>query len=91
VAILGGYSRKVLAWVLGTSREAMCCVGGLEEALRRHDRPSVFNTDPGLQNTRAAFTRILGGAGVALAGTGRGTLDNLFSCRHSHFGTSPVH
>jgi len=80
VAILDGYSRKVLAWVLGTSREAMCCVGGLEEALRRHDRPSIFNTDPGLQNTRAAFTRILEawrpggleGAGVAISRDGPG-------------------
>jgi len=45
VAILDGYSRKVLAWDLSNSLEAGFCVDCLEEALRRWDRPSIFNTD----------------------------------------------
>jgi len=79
VAILDGYSRKVLAWDLSNSLEAGFCVDCLEEALRRWDRPSIFNTDQGAQFTREAFTGVLEGAGVAVSRDGRGrALDNSF-------------
>lgn len=44
VAILDWYSRKVLAWELSNSLEAMFCVDCLEEALRHYDRPSIFTS-----------------------------------------------
>jgi len=79
VAILDGYSRKVLAWALSNSLEAMFCVDCLEEALRHCDKPSIFNTDQGSQFTSESFTSVLESAGVAISMDGRGrALDNIF-------------
>jgi putative transposase len=79
VAILDWYSRKVLAWDLSNRLEAGFCVDCLEEALRHWDRPSIFNTDQGVQFTSEAFTGVLEDAGVAISMDGRGrALDNIF-------------
>ncbi|WP_366760411.1 integrase core domain-containing protein [uncultured Thiodictyon sp.] len=59
--------------------EAGFCVDCLEEALRVHGRPAVFNTDQGSQFTSAAFTGALLDAGIAISMDGRGrALDNIF-------------
>jgi putative transposase len=51
----------------------------LEDALRRWDKPSIFNTDQGSQFTSEAFTGVLERAGVAISMDGRGrALDNIF-------------
>jgi len=79
VAIMDWYSRRVLAWRLSNTLEAGFCVDCLEEALRVHGRPTVFNTDQGSQFTSEAFTRVLLDAGIAISMDGRGrALDNLF-------------
>ncbi len=51
VAIVDWISRKVLAWRLSITRSADFCVEALEEALARHGKPEVFNTDQGSQFT----------------------------------------
>jgi putative transposase len=38
-------SRAVLAWRLSNTLGAEFCVEALEEALFRHGRPEIFNTD----------------------------------------------
>ena len=48
VAIIDGYSRRVLAWRLSNTLEAGFCVDCLEDALRVYGRPTVFNTDQGV-------------------------------------------
>ena len=79
VAIIDGYSRRVLAWRLANTLEAGFCVDCLEDALRVHGRPSVFNTDQGSQFTSAAFTGVLLDAGIEISMDGRGrALDNIF-------------
>jgi putative transposase len=79
VAIIDWYSRRVLAWRLSNTLEAGFCVDGLEEALRAHGRPEIFNTDQGSQFTSAAFTRILLDSEVNISMDGRGrALDNIF-------------
>ena len=79
VAIIDWYSRRVLAWRLSNTLEAGFCVDCLEDALRVHGRPAVFNTDQGSQFTSAAFTRVLLDAGIAISMDGRGrALDNIF-------------
>lgn len=47
--------------VLGLSitMEAAFCVETLEDALARHGKPGIFNTDQGSQFTGAAFTGLL--------------------------------
>lgn len=79
VAIIDGYSRRVLAWRLSNTLEAGFCVDCLEDALRVHGRPAVFNTDQGSQFTSAAFTGVLLDAGIEISMDGRGrALDNIF-------------
>ena len=54
-------------------------MGAVEEALRRHGRPEVFNTDHGSQFTCEAFVSTLLEAGIAVSMDGRGRwMDNVF-------------
>ena len=46
VAIMDWWSRKVLAWRLSNTMDVQFCVDALDEALDRHGRPEIFNTDP---------------------------------------------
>lgn len=79
VAIIDGYSRRVLAWRLSNTLEAGFCVDCLDDALRVHGQPAVFNTDQGSQFTSVAFTGVLLDAGIDISMDGRGrALDNLF-------------
>ena len=45
VAIMDWYSRKVLAWRLSNSMYAGFCVEALKEALAKHGKPKIVNTD----------------------------------------------
>ena len=48
-AVVDWFSRKVLAWRLSISMDASFCIEAVEEALARHGRPAIFNTDQGSQ------------------------------------------
>jgi len=79
VAIIDWYSRRVLAWRLSNTLEAGFCVDCLDDALRVHGQPAMFNTDQGSQFTSVAFTGVLLDAGIDISMDGRGrALDNLF-------------
>lgn len=72
-------SRKVLAWRLSNTMEAGFCIEALEEALARHGKPEMFNSDQGSQFTAIAFTQSLKAAGVRISMDGKGRwLDNVF-------------
>ena len=45
VAVIDWYSRRVLSWRISNSMEAVFCVDRLEDALRAHGKPEVFNSD----------------------------------------------
>jgi putative transposase len=78
-AVVDWYSRRVLAWRLSITMEAAFCVEALEEALARHGKPEVFNTDQGSQFTGRDFTGVLLKAGVAISMDGKGAWrDNVF-------------
>ena len=64
VAIMDWASRNVLAWQHSNAMDADFCVAALEEALARHGRPEMFNTDQGSQFTSFAFTNTLKDAGI---------------------------
>ena len=79
VAIMDWASRKVLAWRLSNSMEAEFCIEALEEALARHGKPDIFNTDQGSQFTSPGFTGVLKEAGVRISMDGKGRwMDNVF-------------
>ena len=78
-AVIDWFSRKVLAWRVSITLTADFCVEALEEALGRHGRPDVFNTDQGSQFTSMDFTKVLKDARVAISMDGRGAWrDNVF-------------
>jgi putative transposase len=79
VAIVDWFSRKVLAWRLSITLSADFCVEALEEALARHGKPEIFNTDQGSQFTSTDFTKVLKHAEIAISMDGRGAWrDNVF-------------
>jgi putative transposase len=49
VAIVDWFSRRVLAWRVSISLDAAFCIEALEEALARHGKPAIFNSDQGSQ------------------------------------------
>jgi putative transposase len=78
-AVVDWFSRRVLAWRLSISMDASFCIEAVEEALARHGKPSIFNTDQGSQFTSLAFTDVLKAAGIAISMDGRGAWrDNVF-------------
>ena len=77
--VLDWFSRRVLSWRVSITMEAAFCVETLQDALARHDKPDVFNTDQGSQFTSNAFTGILKEREIAISMDGRGrALDNVF-------------
>ena len=77
--VLDWFSRRVLSWRLSITMEAAFCVETLEDALARHGKPEIFNTDQGSQFTGAAFTGALADNGIAISMDGkRAWRDNVF-------------
>jgi putative transposase len=77
--VLDWFSRRVLAWRLSITMEAAFCVETLEDALARHGKPDIFNTDQGSQFTGAAFTSVLASNGITISMDGKGAWrDNVF-------------
>jgi putative transposase len=77
--VLDWATRRVLSWRLSITMEAAFCIETLEDALARHGRPEIFNTDQGSQFTGAAFTAVLAGHGIAISMDGKGAWrDNVF-------------
>jgi putative transposase len=59
--------------------EAAFCVETLEDALARHSKPKIFNTDQGSQFTGEAFTGVLIKNKIAISMDGKGAWrDNVF-------------
>jgi putative transposase len=79
VVIMDWVSRAVLAWRLSNTLGAEFCVEALEEALSRHGRPEIFNSDQGSQFTSDDFTGTLERHGVTISMDGKGRyMDNIF-------------
>jgi len=72
VAIMDWYSRKVLAWRLSNSMDAEFCVEALKEAIAKHGRPEIFNTDQGSQFTSGAWIDVLTDAKIKISMDGKG-------------------
>ena len=79
VAIMDWHSRKVLSWRVSNTMDTDFCVEALEDAIRIHGRPEIFNTDQGSQFTSNIFTGKLEEYGVKISMDGRGRYqDNIF-------------
>jgi putative transposase len=78
-AVVDWFSRRILAWRLSITMEVEFCLEAVEEALAKHGRPEIFNTDQGSQFTSADFTGLLLGQAIAVSMDGKGSWrDNVF-------------
>jgi putative transposase len=79
VAVVDWFSRRVLSHRVSITMEADFCVEALEEALAKHGKPEIFNTDQGSQFTSEAFTGVLIANKIAISMDGKGSWrDNVF-------------
>jgi putative transposase len=78
-AVVDVFSRRVLSHRVSITMEAEFCVEALREALARHGKPEIFNTDQGSQFTSTDFTGVLLDAQIAISMDGKGAWrDNVF-------------
>jgi len=79
VAIIDWHSRALLSWRLSNTMTVEFCVEALEEALRHHGPPELFNTDQGAQFTSPDFTGVLTREDITISMDGKGrATDNVF-------------
>ena len=79
VAVMDWHSRKVLSWRVSNTMDVSFCVEALEEAIAKHGRPEIFNTDQGSQFTSEAFTGVLKRESIRISMDGkRSWMDNVF-------------
>ena len=77
--VLDWASRRVLSWRVSITMEAAFCIETLQDALAKHGKPEIFNTDQGSQFTGAAFTGVLADNAIAISMDGKGAWrDNVF-------------
>ena len=78
-AVVDWFTRRVLSWRLSITLEVDFCIEAVNEAIARHRKPEIFNTDQGSQFTSLAFTQMLKDAGIAISMDGKGAWrDNVF-------------
>jgi len=78
-AVMDWSSRYVLSWEISVTMDDDFCVNALKSALRKHNRPEIFNTDQGSQYTGNAFTGVLKERGIKISMDGKGRcMDNIF-------------
>lgn len=78
-AVVDWFTRRVLSWRVSIGMEVDFCLEAVEEALVRHGKPDIFNTDQGSQFTSGAFTGLLSKNTIAISMDGRGAWrDNVF-------------
>lgn len=79
VVVLDWLSRRVLSWRLSITMAVDFCLEALEEAISKHGRPEILNTDQGSQFTSAEFIGLLLGNRIEISMDGKGSWrDNVF-------------
>jgi putative transposase len=78
-AVVDWFSRRVLSRKVSTTMDAHFCLEAVEEAMERHSKPEIMNTDQGSQFTSMAFTGLLKDNDIKISMDGKGAWrDNVF-------------
>jgi len=78
-AIIDLNSRYVVNWSISNTMSADWCSQVLEEAIAKHGKPEIFNTDQGSQFTSDVFVNMLKNNDIKISMNGKGrALDNIF-------------
>lgn len=78
-AIMDVYSRKILSWSVSNTMSKKWCLSTLKDAIEKHGKPEIVNSDQGSQYTSAMWTHFLkqNGIQISMDGKGRAT-DNIW-------------
>lgn len=77
--VLDWYSRRILSFQLSNSLTTDFCIEAVEEAIARHGKPEIFNTDQGCQFTSGDFVTLLQDHNIRISMDGKGCWrDNVF-------------
>jgi putative transposase len=72
------YSKKILSWELSNTADRFFCISALEQAMRLHGKPEIFNSDQGSQFTSPDFIKVLKKSEIKISMDGKGrALDNV--------------
>lgn len=78
-AVVDWYSRYILSWEISNTLTTDFCFKAVTDALKRGQKPEIFNTDQGSQFTSNDFTKALIDKGILVSMDGKGrALDNIF-------------
>lgn len=78
-AIIDLYSRYVIHWSVSNTMSADWCAEVVEQAIKMHGEPEIFNTDQGSQFTSEVFVNTLESNDIKISMDGKGrALDNVF-------------
>jgi putative transposase len=78
-AFIDVYSRKIVGWGISNSMSKQWCLGVLNDAIARHGKPEIINSDQGSQYTSFAWTSYLGKENIRISMDGKGrATDNVW-------------
>jgi len=81
VAIIGLYSRYIVNWSISNTMEAKWVVDTVKEAVEKHGKPDIINSDQGSQFTSGLYIdyiKSLEHTKISMDGKGRALVDNIF-------------
>ena len=78
-AIIDVYSRKIMGWSISNTMNVDWCKEILQNTIKEHGKPTIFNTDQGSQFTSPIFINELKEHEIQISMDGKGrALDNIF-------------
>lgn len=78
-ALIDLHSRYVVNWGVSNTMTAEWCTDIVHEAIARHGKPEIINSDQGSQFTSEVYTRLLKEEGIQISMDGKGrAIDNIF-------------
>lgn len=71
-AFIDVYSRKIMGWGISNTMSKKWCLGVLNDAIARHGKPEIINSDQGSQYTSSAWTHFLADNEIKISMDGKG-------------------
>jgi len=78
-AIIDVHTRYVVGWSISNTMTAEWCVETIAEAIAKHGKPEIINSDQGSQFTSELYTKFLHDNEIEISMDGKGrAIDNIF-------------
>lgn len=71
-AFIDVYSRKIMGWGISNTMSKKWCLDVLRDAIDRHGKPQIINSDQGSQYTSSAWTHFLEDNQIKISMDGKG-------------------